>query len=750
MTATVTRPRTPARINFDNIPAELKVLTQWCAWRYDPEKGKVPYQVNGVKAKPNTPSTWTTFDNVAQAFGRGGFDGIGFMFSANDPYCGIDLDGCRNPETGVISEWAQPWIDLLSSYVEISPSKAGVKIWVRGTWTYDSGHKRDLPNVERVSAKTPAVEVYDSLRFFTVTGTNLDGQSAILDRQSALLQLRAEYWPEPTVQKRVPRADDFKSDESIKKRARSYIATIPGAVSGQNGSNVTFHVACVLVLGFGLSIDDAYELLEEWNQTCQPPWTPNQLEHKIDGADKRTSDRGYLRNVSPENLDHVQVPDYHEPVRTAETTSPIIAHRGTETTKADPGHIPAGLLKVPGLIGEIIAYNLRTAYLPQPELALAAAIPFAGAIMGRKVEDQMGLRTNVYVVGVAGSGGGKEHGRKISKNLLYGIGLESLTPCEELASSAALLTALQSCPALLLQLDEIGQFLMTAKDPRSAWWRYEIITLCLKLFNQANQIYYGKAHGGKETPKIIQPNLCIYGTSVLQSVLGSMTEENLSDGLLSRLLLIEARNSNPIPSRTAKREDPPRSLIEELEYWRDLNSCGGNLASLSPNPRTLFDGPGVSDLFYEQDVLFRSKITDKDPSSGIWSRATEKARKLALIYQCSMDRESEEIGTEAAQWGLMLVEHLTLRMLFLAGDWISDGKVGGEKLSIIRVIRTLGGKASMSELLSRIRKLKGKEMREHLDDLLSEGVIKLNEIKTAGRTRFEYQIVTDMSGDPSL
>jgi hypothetical protein len=81
---------------------------------------------------------------------------------------------------------------------------------------------------------------------------------------------------------------------SVVGRARAYIAKIPGAISGQNGHDATFHVACVLVGGFALSVDEALPLLSEWNATCEPPWSDRELLHKLQGAVQRTDERGYL------------------------------------------------------------------------------------------------------------------------------------------------------------------------------------------------------------------------------------------------------------------------------------------------------------------------------------------------------------------------------------------------------------------------------------------------------------------------
>lgn len=81
--------------------------------------------------------------------------------------------------------------------------------------------------------------------------------------------------------------------------ARNYVAKMDPAVSGSGGHNATFHVASILVNGFGLSLADARPLLQEYNQRCSPPWSERELEHKLQSAEK-TNDpkgKGYLRKA---------------------------------------------------------------------------------------------------------------------------------------------------------------------------------------------------------------------------------------------------------------------------------------------------------------------------------------------------------------------------------------------------------------------------------------------------------------------
>ena len=142
----------------ENIPDELKVRPQWVVWKAVGEKPeKVPYSARTKRKASSTDLlTWSTFEEVLEAYETGGYDGIGFVLSSGDPYAGIDLDCCRDPETGEIKRWASEVVNGLDSYTELSPSGKGLHIFVEGK----------IPK----SLKRDQIEMYCTERFFTVTG----------------------------------------------------------------------------------------------------------------------------------------------------------------------------------------------------------------------------------------------------------------------------------------------------------------------------------------------------------------------------------------------------------------------------------------------------------------------------------------------------------------------------------------------------------------------------------------------------
>jgi hypothetical protein len=100
------------------------------------------------------------------------------------------------------------------------------------------------------------------------------------------LPLARMAWTREVVRRVVTRVEVVDEGDRAVRRARAYIATIEGAISGQGGHNRTFRVACLLRKRFGLTFAQAWPLFKEWNEQCEPPWSDRDLAHKLDDAGK--------------------------------------------------------------------------------------------------------------------------------------------------------------------------------------------------------------------------------------------------------------------------------------------------------------------------------------------------------------------------------------------------------------------------------------------------------------------------------
>lgn len=115
-------------------------------------KGKVPYQLSGKKASSTDPSTWSSFDEVAESTLG---DGFGIMLGGGLG-C-YDLDHCL--VDGVLQDWARRALEEIKHpivYVERSMSGDGLHVFVEAE--EGRGYRSD------------GLEFYTRARFIAVTG----------------------------------------------------------------------------------------------------------------------------------------------------------------------------------------------------------------------------------------------------------------------------------------------------------------------------------------------------------------------------------------------------------------------------------------------------------------------------------------------------------------------------------------------------------------------------------------------------
>lgn len=415
----------------------------------------------------------------------------------------------------------------------------------------------------------------------------------------------------------------------------------------------------------------------------------------------------------------------------------------------DPGPFPAHLLGVPGFLAEVMAYNLVTSFRPQPVLALGAAIALLGTLTGRKVCDEMNTRTNVYCLGVCPSGGGKERARQVNKEIIFLAGAPEMVGPEGLASHAGLISAVEKQPAVLFQLDEIGRMLKTLGDPGRAPHLYHIATNLMKLFTSSSSVYVGDAYADPKRNRLIhQPHACVYGTTVPQSLYEGITTESVTDGFLSRVMIMEAPPEN-VPKRRPTMQPVPASIVDIARWWAEFQP-GGNLAAENPVPRVIPATEEVFDLFDAMDAEAEAaQATLGEPLGTLWTRAVEKAHKLALIYACSENHEDPAIGLPAAQWACDLSRYLTRRMILLASQWVAENPFDAKRKRVLRLIHEQGqGGLSRSELYGKTRAFTTRERAEILEALLLCGdVLELREA-TGGAPRVRY-VATVHTQQPS-
>lgn len=196
------------RESLSNIPTELTKLRQWLLWRWERkpngDKTKVPITPLGRLASSTNPATWCHYADAVEAYFLGQGNGIGFVFTKDDDYIGIDFDDCADFAGKNVQQPEETYWRLLDSYSEYSPSGTGFKVIIKGKLPEGSRHGFGKGN-----------GIYESGRFFTITGSPVGEVKPIREVPAHELQSLLDVWF-PEQQARVswePRPERFTDNE---------------------------------------------------------------------------------------------------------------------------------------------------------------------------------------------------------------------------------------------------------------------------------------------------------------------------------------------------------------------------------------------------------------------------------------------------------------------------------------------------------------------------------------------------------
>ncbi len=679
------------------VPQELSELRQWIVWR-DEDGRKIPYQIGGDKARSNDPTTWSTLEEAQRV--APGFSGLGFVFAQGGGLWGMDLDGCRDPSTGSLAEWAECILNDLSSYSEVSPSGTGVKIWGRGQF---GAGRRITVDEEHVCSKAPAIEVYSFGRYFTFTGQRVGSWGIRTVDPGKVL---AAFDPAPS-----PPAPFFSPD-----RPRLYVASVPGCGEG-NRNHTAFRLAACLLNDFALDSASAWPLLCSWNDRNSPPLKEGELKACFSSAGR--------------NAKHPRGEKLQERAEVSVDLSRILTPKGS--APGDPGAFPDECLNVPGLIGDVMEYNLRTAMYPQPALAMAGALTLLAVLTGRKVVDERGTRTNLYALGLAPSGSGKEHARAVNKNLLIRASSEGekMIGPERIGSSAGLVAAVHSQPAVLFHIDEFGKMLATMRNAAKSPHLYNIASVLMQLYSSSGTIWIADAYADlKKTKRIIQPHACVYGTGTPEDFWAGLTKENVSDGLLGRLMVFEG---GYVRRQAPATPEAPTEILERIRKWLEFRPSGAGNLDTTPKQVCVSLSPGAKSRLDEHlDSICERRERETPTTAAVWSRSGEKTAKLALLFACSRwDGEAEPcVEFDDVDRAVRIINWLTRKMIRQAFEHVSENDNEARSKKLMRLI---DGEMTINELTRKSQWLRARERQEILADLEACGYITSERRDTGGR-----------------
>ncbi len=393
-----------------------------------------------------------------------------------------------------------------------------------------------------------------------------------------------------------------------------------------------------------------------------------------------------------------------------------------------------------GALGMLVQHMLSTATRPQPILAVGNALCALGALMGRRFRTETDLRSNLYIVGIADSGSGKNHSREVIIDLFMRTGLKKHLGGNRIASGTGLLRAVHDQPAILFQQDEFGMFLQAAADRRrSPRHITDILDLMTELYSSSATTFLGPEYAvpdKKGRKDINQPCLCLYGTTTPVLFWSALKSANVADGSLARFLILKTDEDYPVGSNGNVIRPIPDELVEAVKAIAEGGSMGnGNMQGITSGPETAIDPMVVpmadtARMTFERlndQVMAKLRKARETPWSPILARVWENAAKVALIRAVSANPSSPVIREADAHWAIGMVRYAVNTLIEDVERHVADNQTEQNHKRVLDLVRKSGRKGiTKNSLTRRSQFLDMRQRNEIIQALLECGQIVQN------------------------
>lgn len=707
-------------IQAENIPHELKIYKQWVNWRYEQrEEGKKPTKV------PYSPRTkfqvsvmdathWGTFDEALANVGNG-FDGLGFVLTAKDPYCIIDLDQAKDAEE---YDLVNKTFMGLTSYTEVSPSGTGLHVVIKA----ELGRGR----------KKHPIEVYDRARFITFTG-NVHWKLPIDYRQREVESIVNSLPSDAIIYGHHDgTAAPSGSDREVWDKAAS-------AVNGEKfkdlwNGNYTLHYSSQSEADFAL-VDILAFYTQNGEQIArlfrQSGLGQRDKAHRADYIDRMVL-RSFDNIPPPVDLTHVQqmvatmlqrqeaetpvqavtqpyiAPDLTVDEPPVSTTQPIHVEPVQSAlimppTYADTNYCysNADITFPEGLVGEIAQYIYDSSPRPVGVISLASALGLMAGICGSAFNvSNTGL--NMYIVVLAQTGTGKEALQSGIARLMNDVSAvvpsaKSFIGAGEFASAQGLMTYLQKTSKNFVSVvGECGIWIKTLSMPNAHERHSSLRRMFLDLYGKSGQRSVlnptAYADSAKNSAPVRQPAVSLLGESTQARFFGAIDEDLISEGFVPRWMILEYEGVRVPSNRNAGNVFPSSLLMDSL--CNLCTYCTQMIESLQTRHLTWTPEAAALELQFDQFCDSQHAATGEDVLHNLWSRAHMKALKLAAIIAVGRNIANPVIDEYSWMYAVKLVLRDTYRMVrrFHSGDLASrvESSNSEQAQAIITAIRQYG------------------------------------------------------------
>ncbi len=414
--------------------------------------------------------------------------------------------------------------------------------------------------------------------------------------------------------------------------------------------------------------------------------------------------------------------------------------------------VPAALPEPAGLVRVVRDWVIGTQKRENPELALGAALVALGTAAARRYRTDGNITANLYLMGLAPSGGGKESVIAAVETLLGETNLAGALAGSVPASGAAIRSRAFAYPVAVYLIDEFAHLLREITSPKGAPHLREIMSTWTEIYTKSTGITRSKDYADRRATSSGQechaPHLTVYGLTNAAGLWDGITPASIADGSIARFLVL----GDPDRRSPPKRHVEPRAIlpvtIRDALVWiatRPVKGAG-NLCDLSMAPPAWHEVPmtqAADDAFWDFESGEQEEAMADATMAPLYARMTENAKRLALVHalgRAAVDRGDPQVTDVDAAWGVGVVRVLVGRMVKRIGRHVARNEQERAHRDVLAIIREARGWIPLNILTRKTQWIRATDRRDILEALIQSGQITMDVQRGRGRAVTVYRV----------
>ena len=285
--------------------------------------------------------------------------------------------------------------------------------------------------------------------------------------------------------------------------------------------------------------------------------------------------------------------------------------------------IPAMPAPFSGVMKEIVDSALASSFKPQLSIMTLSVLIAMASACGGRYSLPSGMRLNLYGLGVAGTGEGKDHPLQVSRIVAKRAGAILAGAA---GSSQGIEDSLVSNAGILSTIDEISHVLAAINDSDSPTHLKSQAGAYLALYSASKALYTTRALANTPSRTIANPCLNLLGFSTPEGLGRALRLENVTDGLLGRMLMATA------PGHVSVRRVKEEFSISTLAVQRSDEITFQRMPSEMPTADLkIVVSPDASARLDVLLLLFDTEKKEAESEQALLARSYEKVERIAGV-----------------------------------------------------------------------------------------------------------------------